>query len=355
MEDQYKVAFKMVFGTYILQVVYFGLKNVPPFFQRIMAQEFTPIISKYEPYLSNYLDDWIVATPGGDKGLALHCRIMHKFLDLMENLSYFLKLGKCEFECTMIEFLGWLITHEGIMVDPSKAAGLAEWPQHLQNVKEVHRTLGILGYQQPFIRGYADLARPLTELTKKGVPFKWEDRHQNSLDQLIRKVTTTPVLACPDLERQFFLEANVLSFTLGAVLFQKEDSGRQRDVAYFLKALSATEQNYDIWDREFLAIIATFQNWRHFLAGTRDLVQVFTDHTNLQYYWHPQKINRRVACYINFLEDFNYQLKHIPGTHNRADTLSRRPDHNNGSDDNEQIVALPDDLFVKAIAMAMLD
>ena len=79
------------------------------------------------------------------------------------------------------------------------------------------------------------------------------------------------------------------------------------------------------------------------------------DHTNLQYYWHPQKINRRVARYINFLEDFNYQLKHIPGTHNRADTLSRRPDHNDGSDDNEQIVALPDDLFVKAIAMAMLD
>jgi len=81
------------------------------------------------------------------------------------------------------------------------------------------------------------------------------------------------------------------SFALGAVLFQKEDSGRQRDVAYFLKALSATEQNYDIWDREFLAIIATFQNWRHFLAGTRDLVQVFTDHANLQYYRHPQKIN----------------------------------------------------------------
>jgi len=69
MEDQYKVAFKMVFGTYILQVVYFGLKNVPPFFQRIMAQEFTPIIHKYEPYLSNYLDDWIVATPGGEEGM----------------------------------------------------------------------------------------------------------------------------------------------------------------------------------------------------------------------------------------------------------------------------------------------
>ena len=166
---------------------------------------------------------------------------MHKFLNLMEDLSYFLKLSKCEFEHTTIKFLGWLITREGIMVDPSKAAGLAEWPRRLQNVKEVHWTLGILGYQRPFIRGYVDLARPLTELTKKGVPFKWEDKHQDSLDQLIRKVTTTPVLACPNPERQFFLKANVLSFTLGAVLFQKEGMGQWCDVAYFSKALSAME------------------------------------------------------------------------------------------------------------------
>ncbi len=126
-EDQYKAAFKITFGTYIPQVIYFGLKNAPPFFQHMMAWEFAPIISKYEPYLSNYLDDWIVATPGGDKGLALHHRIMHEFLNLMENLSYFLKLGKCEFEHTTIEFLGWLIICEGITVDPLKAAGLAEW------------------------------------------------------------------------------------------------------------------------------------------------------------------------------------------------------------------------------------
>ena len=108
-------------------------------------------------------------------------------------------------------------------------------------MKEVRQTLGILGYQRPFIRGYADLARPLTELTKKGVPFKWEDRHQNSLDQLIRKVTTASMLACPDLERQFFLEADMSSFTLGAVLFQKEGMGQWCDVAYFSKALSAME------------------------------------------------------------------------------------------------------------------
>lgn len=132
-EDQYKAVFKMVFGIYIPRVVYFGLKNAPPFFQRMMAREFTPVVVKYEQYLSNYLDDWIVAVPGGEEGLRLHRCIMHEFLDLMERLSYFLKLGKCEFERTKIEFLGWAISCKGIMVDPSKVAGLADWPSGQDN------------------------------------------------------------------------------------------------------------------------------------------------------------------------------------------------------------------------------
>jgi hypothetical protein len=128
-------------------VVYFGLKNAPAFFQRMMTREFSPLFQKYKLYLSNYLDNWIVVTPRGEEGLKLHHQIIYEFLDQMEKLSYFLKLGKCEFEWPTIEFLGWLITKEGITVDPTKAIGIAEWPQRLRNVKEVQRMLGILGYQ----------------------------------------------------------------------------------------------------------------------------------------------------------------------------------------------------------------
>jgi len=130
--DQYKAAFKMVFGTYIPRVVYFGLKNAPPFFQCMMAQEFQLLMWQYEPYLSNYLDDWIIAMPGGEEGLKLHRQITHQFLNLLQKLSYFLKLSKCEFECNQVEFLGWLIMPEGITIDPSKAARLANWPRRLR-------------------------------------------------------------------------------------------------------------------------------------------------------------------------------------------------------------------------------
>jgi len=112
----------------------------------MMACKFKPLTRKYESYLSNYLDNWIIAMPGEEEGLKLHQQITHKFLDLIQQLSYFLKLGKCEFEKTSIEFLGWLITQKGITIDLSKVAGLSQWPRQLCNIKEVRYTLGILGY-----------------------------------------------------------------------------------------------------------------------------------------------------------------------------------------------------------------
>jgi len=118
-------------------VVYFGLKNTPPFFQRMMAREFQLLICQYEPYLSNYLDDWIITTLDRKEGLALHWEITHTFLNLLQKLSYFLKLSKCKFEKDRIKFLGWLIMPDGITVDPSKVVGLASWPRQLRNIKEL--------------------------------------------------------------------------------------------------------------------------------------------------------------------------------------------------------------------------
>ncbi len=105
------------------------------------------------------------------------------------------------------------------MVDPSKVAGLVSWLRQLQNIKELWHTLGILGYQLPFIRGYAQLVKPLTNLTCKGVAFNWEECHIEALDQLIRMVTTALVLECPNLDRQYFLEVDASTFALDAVLF----------------------------------------------------------------------------------------------------------------------------------------
>jgi hypothetical protein len=103
--------------------------------------------------------------------------------------------------------------------------------------------------------------------------------------------------------------------------------------------------------------VAVLRHWRHLLVGTSEPVIVLTGYSNLQYYHHLQKINRRVARYINFffLEDFNYQLKHVPGMCNHTNALSRRLDHDDGSVDNDQVVALADLVFARAVLTAMLD
>ena len=104
--------------------------------------------------------------------------------------------------------------------------------------------------------------------------------------------------------------------------YQWDEARRAYDVGYYSKALNETERNYNIWDQEFMAVIFGLRNWRHLLSGSPHKVVVWTDHANLQYYWHPQKINRRVARYISTMAEYNLELKHLPEIKNRADALS---------------------------------
>jgi hypothetical protein len=172
---------------------------------------------------------------------------------------------------------------------------------------------------------------------------------------LIEKVTNAPVLAYLDLGQPFEMEVDASAYVVGAILFQKDDQGHKRDVGYYSKALNPAKCNYDIWDQEFLVVIKALGNWQHLLIGMPHKIIVWMDHTNLQHYRQPQKVNQCVARGINFIAEFPLELQHIAEKKNRADPLSRRPDHNDGSNNNEGVVALPESLFVKAIETTGLD
>src|SRR5882672_742675 len=354
-EDRHKAAIQTRHGTYIPEVIYFGMCNTPAFFQRTMQNNFTPFLEQYKENTGQYMDDWWIATADDTKGRALHEEAIHAFLLTCKEKSYFLKASKCEIMRPQITLLGWLVTGKGLCIDPSKVTGISEWPRTLTSVKQVQKTMGVLGYQRPFILGFAAIAKPIIELTKKGTPFEWTEERRQALETLIQKVTTAPVLAYPDLERPFEMEVDASAYAVGAILFQKDDQGRKQDVGYYSKALNPVERNYNIWDREFLAVIKALGNWRHILIGTPHKITVWTDHANLQYYCQPQKVNRQVARGINFMAEFPLELKHIAEKKNRADPLSRRPDYDDGSKDNEEVVALPESLFIKAIEATGMD
>jgi len=172
-EDRHKVAIQTHHGTYIPEVMYFGMCNAPAFFQRTMQNDFAPFLEQYRENAGQYMDDWWIAMADNAEGRALHEEAIHVFLSTCKEKSYFLKASKCEIMQLQITLLGWLVTGEGLHIDPSKVMGISEWPRTLTNVRQVQKTMGVLGYQRPFIPGFTAIARPIVKLTKKGTPFEW--------------------------------------------------------------------------------------------------------------------------------------------------------------------------------------
>jgi RNase H-like domain found in reverse transcriptase len=177
-----------------------------------------------------------------------------------------------------------LVEKGTIHIDPTKRNGLKDWPRQLSTVKQVRSTLGVLGYQRPFIKGFAHIAKPLTQLLKKGQPFQWTEDCTAALDKLITIVTSDPVLQRPDQEKPFELEVDASQYALGAILYQRDDNGKLRPVAYHSETFNEAERGYDIHDRELLAVVKGLENWRHLLMGAKHEITVYTDHANLQYY-----------------------------------------------------------------------
>jgi len=145
-DDRYKAAFKTQIGTFIPQVMGFGLSNAPPLFQRATNRDFCPIKQKYPNEFAHFMDDMGIGTRDTSKELTKHHQIVHELLDLFEKHSYFLKLSKCVFEACEIDFLGYRIGNSVARIDQSKMDGLCNWPRTLSTVKEVCQVLGVLGY-----------------------------------------------------------------------------------------------------------------------------------------------------------------------------------------------------------------
>ncbi len=168
-------------------------------------------------------------------------------------------------------------------------------------------------------------------------------------------VLTDPTLQQPDITKPFQLEVDASAFATGTILSQKDDRGKSRAISFHSKTFTEAEWNYNIHNRELLAVVCGLDNWQHLLASSSHPIVILTDHKNLQYYCNPQCINRCVAHYLPKLVDYNFQLVHQPGTANKADALSRRPNFYEGPNDNDDITVLPQTLFIDATTTSTLD
>jgi len=200
------------------------------------------------------------------------------------------------------------------------------WPKP-KNIKDVRKFLGLANYYRRFIKNFTQVARPMNMLIRKNIKWQWKKEQQQVFNELKEIFTTRPVLAAPDLDKEFRIEANTLNYATGGVLTMKCSSKLWRLVTFISKSLSDMERNYKIHDKEMLAVVRYLEVWRYFLEGTTIKFKIWIDHKNLEYFMKAQKLNRRQARWTLYLSRFDFILKHIlESKMEKADSLSKRPD-----------------------------
>ena len=184
----------------------------------------------------------------------------------------------------------------------------------------------------------------------------WEDKHETAFNTLQDLVTSEPVLQQPQLDKPFEVKVDASGFALGGVLLQRQEDTKKHLIGYYSTTLNEAQRNYDIYKLELLAIAECLKHWRPYLTGSPHEIIVHTDHANLTYWRQPQKISRHIARQVLELEEYNIKLQHIPGKSNgRADALSRRPDYDQGTNNNQNVTVLPDRLFIRALTSQELE
>jgi len=253
--DEWKAAFKTNHGLYEPTVMFFGMCNSPATFQAMMDSIFDDMIS--DSLIIVYMDDMFIF----EKDLSPLITNTRSVLRRLQDNDLYLKPSKCEFHKMKIEYLGMIIEEGRISMDTSKLKGIQDWPIP-STVKQVRGFLGFGNFYRQFIRNFSDIAQPLNELLKKDRKFVWTPECQSSFDEMKKQFTEEPVLAMPDHCRPFQIETDASKYATGAVLSQLDSNGDRHPVAFYSKTFSPAERNYDIHDRELLAIIRALEAWK---------------------------------------------------------------------------------------------
>jgi hypothetical protein len=212
-------------------------------------------------------------------------------------------------------------------MDKEKTSAIDSWPVP-KNVKEVQSFLGFANFYRRFIHSYSAITKPLTSLLRKDTPWEWSLKCQAAFDQLKNSFTSAPILCHFQPEFQCFVETDASDYSVAAVLSQlNSETNLVHPIAFYSRSLQPSELNYDIYDKELLAIFVAFKEWRCYLEGAAYAVQVVTDHKNLEYFTTTKILNRRQARWSEYLSGFNFVVKYRPGRlGGKPDALTRRPD-----------------------------
>ena len=283
--NEWKAAFKTNKGLFKPMVMFFGMCNSPATFQNMMDHAFSDLIA--QGFCMVYMDDILIHAESKED-LEMYTKLV---LQRLQENEMYLKLKKCKFAKDKIEYLGIIISYNSTAMDPVKLKGIKDWPTPM-TVKQVQSFLGFGNYYRGFIWKFAHLAQPLNNLLKKDIKFKWNQECQIAFDILKQKFSEEPVLMMPDQTKPFQIKTDVSKYASGAVLTQLDLNGSWHPIAFLSKTFSGTERNYDVYDRELLAIIRALTKWQLYIQGSTHTTTIFSDHKNLTYFQSAQNLNQ---------------------------------------------------------------
>ena len=347
--DEWKAAFVTNRGLFEPQVMLFSLTNSPATFQALMNTIFADLVAQGK--VAVYLDDILIYS----HTTAEHRDVTHEVLRRLMDHDLYLHPEKCEFECTEVEYLG-LVIHQGkVTMDPVKVQAVTDWPAP-QNIRELHGFLGFANFYCRFIKNFAHLAQPLNDLTRKDARWSWNVSCRQAFQALKHNFASKPILTMWDPNRPTRLEVDASGFATGGILLQRLDDDLWHPVAYRSQSMIDAKRNYEVYDKEMLAIVRTLKDWQHYLEGLPQPFDIITDHCNLQYWRTAQNLTRCQAHWSLYLNRFDFRLTHKPGaTNTQADPLSRIPTHLvTDADDNQNQLVLHPHHFATAAASSNL-
>lgn len=316
-------AFMTPKGLYQFKVMAFGLKNAPATFMRLMDE----VLSGYTGvFCQVYLDDILVYSNDFESHL-LH---LAKVFERLKIHGLTCQLKKCHFVSPRVEYLGHVLTPEGLERVEEKNVAI-EKMERPRTKRQIRQFLGTCGWYSSFVPHFEVIAAPLTDMLNKNKPFKWSQKEEDAFQLVKKTVCQAPRLSHPDPHRVLCLQTDASDIGLGAVLFQEGTEGRREVIEYASRKLSPTEKKYCTAEKEALGVVWAVGKFRGYLEGKK--FKLFTDNSSLQWLNKLSNTKSKLMRWAMLLAGFDYEIHHVPGSENQApDALSRNPTSEPGLD-----------------------
>ena len=315
-EDREKTAFTTPNGLYQFLTMPFGLSGAPATFQRMMDE----VLRGLNSFVGVYLDDIVIHSGTWEE----HIAQLEEVFTRLKGANLTIKLKKCVFASDNCTYLGYKIGQGGVRPEEGKIKAVNEMSRP-QTKKQIRTFLGMTGYYRRFVRDYATITAPLTELIKKNLPEKieWSEAAEEAFCRLKKVLISAPLMMNPDFSRSFILQTDASGYGVGAVLSQGENG--DQPIAYFSKKLLPRERAYSTIEKECLAIILAVKHFKAYLLGRPFMIQ--TDHRALRWLHQFREKNSRLTRWSLILQPYTFVVEHKKGRDNaNADALSRLDD-----------------------------